>query len=102
VTNIIGNALLYTPTGGRVEVHSTRAEGNAVVTVADSGAGIAAADLPHVFERFYRGSQQDQAGGTGIGLTIARGIARAHGGDVSAESAGEGRGSTFVVRLPVG
>jgi histidine kinase len=101
VTNIIGNALLYTPSGGRVEVRSTRAEGKAVVTVADSGAGIAAADLPHVFERFYRGSQQDQAGGTGIGLTIARGIARAHGGDVIAESAGEGRGSTFVVRLPL-
>jgi histidine kinase len=100
-TNIIGNALLYTRAGGRVEVRSTRAEGNAVVTVADSGAGIGAADLPHVFERFYRGSQQDQAGGTGIGLTIARGIARAHGGDVSAESAGEGHGSTFVVRLPL-
>jgi histidine kinase len=100
-TNIIGNALLYTPSGGRVEVRSIAADGNALVAVADSGAGIAPADLPHVFERFYRGSRRDQAGGTGIGLTIARGIARAHGGDITAESAGEGRGSTFVIRLPL-
>ncbi len=100
-TNLIGNALLYTPSGGRVNVTWETASGEGVVTVVDSGAGMAASDLPHVFERFYRGSQQDQAGGTGIGLTIARGIARAHGGDITASSAGEGLGSTFVVRLPL-
>ncbi|RZV41017.1 MAG: HAMP domain-containing histidine kinase [Acidimicrobiia bacterium] len=101
-TNIIGNALLYTPAGGRVEVASATVDGSAVVTVADTGAGMGADDLAHVFERFYRGGRQDQAGGTGIGLTIARGIARAHGGDITVDSAGEGSGSTFAVRLPLG
>lgn len=100
-TNLIGNALMYTPSGGSVEVGWELADGSAVVTVADDGAGIAANDLLHIFERFYRGSQRDQAGGTGIGLTIARGIVRAHGGDITASSAGPGRGSAFVVRLPL-
>lgn len=100
-TNIIGNALMYTPPGGTVQVGWEVAGGSAVVKVVDDGAGIAADDLPHVFERFYRGSQRHQAGGTGIGLTIARGIVRAHGGEINAGSAGEGRGSTFIVRLPL-
>lgn len=100
-TNVIGNALMYTAPGGRVQVKWAKAGEWAVVTVSDSGAGIAPADLPQVFERFFRGTQRHQASGTGIGLTIARSIARAHGGDVTADSAGEGQGSTFAVRVPL-
>jgi len=100
-TNVIGNALMYTPSGKRVQVSWEKAGGYAVVTVSDSGVGIAPEDLPHVFERFFRGRQRNQASGTGIGLTIATGIVRAHGGDLTADSAGEGHGSTFVVRIPL-
>lgn len=106
VTNLVGNALAATPAGGLVEVTSRRAGGEAVVSVRDTGTGLAAGDLERVFERFYRvpGGGDARAGrhtGSGIGLTIARGIARAHGGDVTASSGGPGRGSTFELRVPL-
>ena len=104
VTNLVGNALAATPAGGAVEVRSRRDGGDAVVSVRDTGTGLAAGDLERVFERFYRVAGGDGArrhGGSGIGLTIARGIARAHGGDVTASSAGPGRGSTFELRVPL-
>ena len=100
LTNLLGNALLATPRDGRVTI-STRAGDPAVVTVADTGVGLAPEDRERVFERFYRApTRTRRSGGSGVGLTIARGIARAHGGDLSADSPGAGRGATFTLRLP--
>ena len=100
-TNLIGNALGHTPTGGRVVVASQQAGDVAKVTVSDSGHGIAAADLGRVFDRFYRAEQDSHSTGSGIGLTIARSIARSHGGDVTASSDGPGRGAAFAVTVPL-
>jgi histidine kinase len=101
LTNLLGNALLATSAGGRVTMTARRSDGRAEVRVADTGVGLAADDLERVFERFYRASgAARRSGGSGIGLTIARGIARAHGGDVTAASAGRGRGASFTLSLP--
>ena len=102
LTNILGNALTATPAGGSVTVQ-IRAQGrSAQVVVTDTGVGLAAGDVEHVFERFYRASGQPRrSSGSGIGLTIARGIARAHGGDVTAASAGPGHGATFTLTIPL-
>ncbi len=101
LSNLLDNARRHTPRGGRVEVRGERRDGHVVITVEDSGDGIPADQLPHVFERFYRGDAARTSGtGTGIGLTIARGIARSHGGTLTAHSAGHGRGSAFTLRLP--
>ncbi len=71
------------------------------VAIADTGRGLSTQDLEHVFERFYRvDATSRQPGGSGIGLAIARSLAQAHGGDVTATSAGLGRGATFTVRIP--
>jgi heavy metal sensor kinase len=100
LVNLIDNAIKYTPPGGRVSV-SARQEGEwAVVTVTDTGQGIAAEHLPHLFERFYRAdpSRSRQAGGSGLGLAICRWIVEAHGGEISATSQ-PGQGTTITVRL---
>ncbi len=99
---LVDNALKYTPSGGEVTLGLRRDGGMAVVEVRDTGIGIARADLPHVFERFYRAdkARSREAGGTGLGLSIARWIAREHGGEIAVESQ-IGRGSTFTVRLPL-
>ncbi|ABL82440.1 MULTISPECIES: HAMP domain-containing sensor histidine kinase [unclassified Nocardioides] len=100
LTNLLGNALLATPAGGTVTVR-TRRSTMAEVEVADTGVGLAGDDVERVFERFYRApGQLRRSAGSGIGLTIARGIARAHGGDVTAASAGLGTGATFTLSLP--
>ena len=102
LTNIIGNALAATPAEGTVTVQARAAGPRAEVSVTDTGAGLAAGDLERVFERFYRApGQPRRSSGSGIGLTIARNIARAHGGDVTASSPGPGRGATFVLTLPL-
>ena len=101
LTNVVGNALAYTEPGGRVAVAARRDDGDVVVEVTDSGRGIAPDELGRVFDRFHRVDRAGAGSGTGIGLTIARSIARAHGGEATAHSAGVGHGSTFVVRLPV-
>ena len=102
VTNLLGNALTYTPRGGRVEVATSRAGDTAAVAVTDTGIGLSAVDLPLVFDRFYRVPGPTRPhGGSGIGLTIARGIARAHHGDIEAASPGPGAGSTFTLTLPL-
>ena len=90
IVNLLGNALAHTPSGGRVTVGGRRNGGRIEVTVADTGTGIAEHDLGRVFDRFYRGDSS-RPGGTGIGLTIAREIARAHHGDLTAHSDGSGR-----------
>ena len=81
-----------------------REDGAGLVEVADSGEGLDPADLERVFERFYRvpGRRTSEGDtGSGIGLTVARGIIRAHGGDLTAQSPGRGRGATFTARLPL-
>ncbi len=100
LTNLIGNALAYTPSGGRVAVRSFAGDGMARVSVADNGRGLGEDQLSLVFERFYR-ADRSASSGSGIGLTIARGLARLHGGDVTVTSQGPGRGSTFVLSIPV-
>ena len=101
LTNLLGNALTYTPTGGRVAVRTSGRGNQALVTVSDNGVGIDAADLPLVFERFFRVPGLDRpSGGSGIGLTVAAGIARAHHGEIRAASGGLGAGSTFTLELP--
>jgi len=104
VTNLVGNALRATPEGGTVAV-SWSAEGStAVLRVADTGEGLAPEDLDRVFERFYRVPGRRTLGqdsGSGIGLTIARGIMRAHGGELSATSPGKGQGAVFTATLPL-
>lgn len=104
VTNLIGNAIRATPRGGSVTVRCSASGSWATVTVADTGEGLAEADLERVFERFYRvpGRRNSAAeAGTGIGLTISRGILRAHGGNLTASSAGPGLGATFRAEIPL-
>jgi histidine kinase len=101
VTNLLGNALLATPPGGAVTLSVAADHDQATVTVTDAGVGLAAANRERIFERFYRApSQQRRSAGSGVGLTIARGLARAHGGDLHADSPGLGRGATLTLTLP--
>ncbi|WP_353510272.1 HAMP domain-containing sensor histidine kinase [Intrasporangium sp.] len=100
--NLLANALRHTPRGGAVQL-SARAVHDAVeIVVADTGDGMSADQLPHVFERFYRGdtARDRDRGGSGLGLTISRAIADAHRGSLVASSAGPGEGSTFTLTLP--
>ncbi len=96
--NLLANALHVTSEGGEVTLRVVAAEGSSTLTVADSGPGIPEDELPHIFERWYRGSRAAYAG-SGLGLAIVRGIVEAHGGRVWVESA-PGRGSAFHVALP--
>jgi signal transduction histidine kinase len=99
--NLVGNALKFTPEGGRISIR-VRALPQAVeVTVADSGEGISADFLSHVFDPFRQADAGGGGrGGVGLGLSIARELVDAHQGSIRAESEGPGRGSTFVVTLP--
>ena len=101
--NLLSNALRHTPAGQAVAVRVETTDQGALVVVTDTGTGISPEDLPHVFDRFYRGSKSRgrRVGSAGLGLAIARQLVRAHGGEISVESA-EGAGTTFTVRLPVG
>ena len=103
VWNLLSNAVKFTPEGGRVDVALGGDDGHAEIVVRDTGQGIAAEFLPHVFERFRQadGSTTRRHGGLGLGLAIARYLIEAHGGTVTAASDGEGQGATFTVRLPV-
>lgn len=102
LANLIVNAITYTTPGGRVAI-DVATDGTAFsVAVADTGVGLAPADLDRVFDRFYRVDGVERPpGGSGIGLGIARAIARAHGGDIAAASDGPGHGTTFTLRLPL-
>jgi two-component system, OmpR family, sensor kinase len=101
--NLVENAIKYTTAGGTVELSLAADQGSAVLTVKDSGMGIAAADLPFIFERFWRAdrarSRASGRGGTGLGLAISQYIAQAHGGTLTAQSR-LARGSTFTLTLP--
>jgi heavy metal sensor kinase len=96
---LVDNALKYTPPGGHVQVGVQRDGGFLVIRVTDDGIGIDPADLPHIFERFYRATHVRQQGGTGLGLAIARWIAERHQGRITVDST-PGKGSTFSVWLP--
>ncbi|MGF2037836.1 MAG: PAS domain S-box protein [Nostoc sp. CmiVER01] len=103
VWNLLSNAVKFTPKGGRIDVQLERIESSVQIRVSDTGVGIAAEFLCHVFERFY---QQDSSitrshGGLGLGLAIVRHLVELHGGTVSAESPGIGQGATFIVNLPM-
>lgn len=98
--NLLSNALKYTPAGGHVRLATARDQHRAMLEVTDDGPGIAKDDLAHVFDRFWRGANTAGVSGSGIGLTVARELARAHGGDITARSQ-TGRGSTFTLDLPL-
>lgn len=110
IGNLVSNAVRHTPPGGRVTVRAYDAGASAdeaqagrevVIEVADTGSGISAEHLPHVFDRFWRAekSRNRRTGGSGLGLAIVRKLVEAHGGSVSAASV-EGQGSVFTLRLP--
>lgn len=100
--NVLGNALQYTPTGRKVSVGARARAEQVEIEVVDQGIGISPENLPHIFTRFYRvdRSRSRAGGGSGIGLTIARHLAEAQRGSLQAESAGTGKGTRFVLRLP--
>ena len=103
VWNILQNAVKFTPAGGRVEARLARRDSHVAIAVSDTGAGIKADFLPHVFESFRQAdsSISRRHGGLGLGLAIVKQIVELHGGRVEAESEGEGRGTTVTVRLPL-
>ncbi|MCA9931213.1 MAG: HAMP domain-containing histidine kinase [Anaerolineales bacterium] len=100
--NLAGNAIKYTPDGGKVKMGLSKSDGWAYVQISDTGIGIPADDLPYIFDRFYRvdKARSRSQGGSGLGLSIAKWIATSHGGDITVTSQ-VGDGSTFIVMLPV-
>lgn len=98
--NLVGNAVKYSREGGRVVVSAVSRDGKVVISVTDTGVGIPAADLPRIFDAFYRGQAgESSVAGAGIGLALTRRIVEAHGGSIAASS-DPGRGSVFVIELP--
>jgi len=99
--NLVGNALRYTPEGGRITLTARQRASVVQLTVQDTGTGIDPADLPHIFDRFYRGDEarETNEGESGLGLAIAKSLVEAHGGSISVSST-PGAGSTFIIILP--
>ena len=100
LTNLLTNALGHINDGGSVIVTVDQGAGFGSITVNDNGSGIGREDIDHVFDRFFRGADSGRRSGTGLGLSVARGIAQAHGGTLAATSAGRGQGATFVLTVP--
>lgn len=98
VSNLIGNAIKFTPDGGRIVVSAVQIQNELRLTVSDTGPGIGEDELPRLFDRFYQGARAHEAG-AGLGLAIAKGIAEAHGGSIHVHSE-VGRGTTFIVSMP--
>ncbi|MDO9058870.1 MAG: HAMP domain-containing sensor histidine kinase, partial [Bradyrhizobium sp.] len=102
IDNLVSNAIKYSPIGGRITVMVTHERDNTIIRIADEGAGLSPEDLGRLFGRFQRLSAKPTAGesSTGLGLSIVKRIIDMHGGEVTADSAGPGHGSTFTVVLP--
>ncbi len=100
ITNLLTNALKFTPAGGRVTIAAGSAGADAVLTVTDTGTGIPADELPRIFDRFWRGRQAVQISGSGIGLAVASELTRAQGGQLSASSQ-PGQGTEMTLTLPL-
>jgi two-component system phosphate regulon sensor histidine kinase PhoR len=100
LTNLVHNAVKFTPPGGQITVGARPAGEHVTISVQDTGVGIPADDVPRIFERFYKADRARSGGGTGLGLAIAKHIVQGHGGRIWAESV-EGEGSTFFFTLPV-
>jgi signal transduction histidine kinase len=99
--NLVSNALRYTPEGGHIALSAHRRANEIILAVADNGTGIAPDALPHIFERFYRAdASRHSESESGLGLAIAKSLVEAHGGTITAQSQGIGKGSTFCVHLP--
>jgi signal transduction histidine kinase len=103
VWNLLSNAVKFTPEGGVVQVRLARTDGQAELSVSDTGEGIDPDLLPFVFDRFRQGESHmtREHGGLGLGLAIVRNLVELHGGTARAESGGEGKGATFRIRLPI-
>jgi len=99
LVNLIHNAIKFTPPGGTIQIHNSLERGQVLIVVEDTGVGIAEADLPRIFERFYKADRARSGGGTGLGLSIARHTVEAHGGRIWAESE-PGHGSRFYLSFP--
>ncbi len=99
LSNLLDNAIKYTPSGGSVTASMTEDDVKVAISIKDTGIGISSSDLPHIFERFYRCDQSRSQPGTGLGLSLARAVARVHGGDITVVSRLD-HGSTFTVTLP--
>ena len=100
LTNLLGNAIKFTPAGGLIETRLLRDGSFAVIEVSDTGEGIPAQFLPYVFDRRAQATERRFAG-LGLGLAIVKHIVELHGGSVAVTSEGEGKGSTFTIRLPL-
>lgn len=100
ISNLVDNAIKYSPRGGVVQVRVDTTEDDVLVTVSDSGKGIPQKDVPYIFDKFYRVKEKGQPSGVGLGLSLVRSVAEAHGGSVQVESA-EDQGSTFILQLPL-
>jgi two-component system phosphate regulon sensor histidine kinase PhoR len=100
IVNLVHNAIKFTDPGGKITVATQARDNSTTVDISDTGIGIAKSDLPHVFERFYKGDRARSGGGTGMGLAIAKHVVEAHGGSIRVQSK-EGRGSTFSLSLPL-
>jgi len=99
ITNLVHNAVKFTPSGGNISISSNYDDRYVAVDVTDEGIGISRSDLPHIFERFYKSDRARAGGGTGMGLAIAKHVVEAHGGNIRAESR-EGKGSTLSFNIP--
>ncbi len=99
ITNLLTNALKFTPAGGHVTISTWRRDGEALLQVTDTGVGVPAEDLPRIFDRFWRGRQASQISGSGIGLAVAAELAQAHGGQLTATSQ-PGLGTQLTLTLP--
>ncbi len=99
VMNVIENAIKYTPSNGKVSITLEKLHAKAIITITDTGNGIAQEDIPHIFDRFYRGAKTDKVFGSGLGLAISKSIITLHQGYIAIESTPK-RGSTFTITLP--
>jgi signal transduction histidine kinase len=104
VDNVMQNAIFYGGTGGEIVISGADDHGWAIIRVCDHGPGIAPEDLPHIFDRFYRGKPMGDGAlskGSGLGLAITRAVVGANGGTIEAANNSDGRGVTFSLRLPL-